>query len=85
MNEVLPSLLILTEDGEWETPYTGMTTMNVDHDATEWTSYGWKAVTYEGKCLFIHTDKLVVEQWLIAHNYYDTGDGAHYRVKREGE
>lgn len=77
-SKALPERLTLVEDGEWEMPYIGMTTMNVDHDATEWTSYGWKAVTHEGERHFIHKDKAVVQQWLAEHDYVDTGDGEHF-------
>jgi len=79
MQQTLPERLTLVEDGEWAMPYTGMTTMNVNHDDMEWTSYGWKAVTYDGHIHFRHKEKSIVEQWLVDHNFYDTGDGAHYQ------
>lgn len=77
--QTLPERLTLAEDGEWEMPYTGVSTMNVNYDDEEWTSYGWKAVTYEGERHFIHKDKAIVQQWLAEHDYLDTGDGAHYQ------
>jgi hypothetical protein len=79
MENTLPAQLTLIEDGEWQLPYTGVSTMNVNYDDEEWIGYGWKAVTYEGERHFIHKDKAVVQQWLAERGYIDTGDGSHYR------
>ncbi len=73
----LPNLLLLVEDGyhdelpRWKNP---------EIDDPEWIGTGWKVSEYGGTPHFQHKDKSVVEQWLSEHGYYDTGDGAHYRL-----
>ncbi len=74
----LPKRLILGEAGDWQTPYTGVNTMNVDHDQEEFIAAGWEARTYDGLYWYKHTDKLEVLAWLKNRGYEDSGDGTHF-------
>jgi hypothetical protein len=69
----MPELLILAEDGTWETPSWGRT-----NDDDVWVPFGWKAVTYDGHVHYRH-EKANVRAWLVTNGYQDTGDGTHYR------
>lgn len=84
MNKVsteLPATLILTEDGQWETPSWAKT-----NDDDQWISYGWKAWTYEGHVFHRNIEQGNVQQWLAGNGYQDTGDGRHYqRITEKGK
>jgi hypothetical protein len=74
--ELLPQRLSLAEDGEWEQP-----SWSRNPDDEEFITYGWRARTYEGKTYVNHKEKAIVQRWLAAHGYVDTGDGHHYEQR----
>lgn len=78
-HSVLPERLFLGEDGQWITPSWAYT-----NDDDEWTSYGWRARTYEGDTLFHNQSFSVVAKWLADNGYVDTGDGYHYQRRKDG-
>lgn len=74
----LPQMLRLGEDGQWYTPTWARTS---DDDQWIWT--GYRACDHSGNVFFRHKERAEIVQWLVRQGYQNTGDDAHYRLKKE--
>lgn len=75
----LPDLLFLGEYGE---TYERVG-FNPEIEDPEFIPHGWRARSYEGEEHYHHQDKDEVVKWLAANGYQDTGDGYHFRLKKD--